>query len=394
MNRETLAIYCAGLLQGVTLVAFPAASTIITNSHDYAFSATAYGSLFIPQAILSIVASALNPSMTLKFGSKQIFIIGIIANLIAMLLLFVSILWMHHFKAAYCTLFIATAMLGLGFGLVVPTLNETLALLVPTKINFMLLILNALLGVGTALAPLLILLFVQLGFWWGLPVVMVCLLCLLLLFSLKISFPNGSVKDTFKQTTIPKRFWIFAAFALLYGIIETLNGNWASIYMKSQMDAPIKIQTLALAAFWGMVTFGRVFFALIDKFFKETTAFQLAPFIAMIAFIIITLLPSGSNFWGICTFGLAGLGCSVLLPLIISFGTIQLKTIAASVPGLIIACYLLGYGIAAFGVGPLEESAHLTLRENFLIGAVVAFILGMISFAIVQDKGEKYGHES
>jgi NAD(P)-dependent dehydrogenase (short-subunit alcohol dehydrogenase family) len=45
--------------------------------------------------------------------------------------------------------------------------------------------------------------------------------------------------------------------------------------------------------------------------------------------------------------------CSALLPLVISFGQAELKTIAASVAGGLIAFYQIGYGIAAFGVGPL-----------------------------------------
>ncbi len=36
---------------------------------------------------------------------------------------------------------------------------------------------------------------------------------------------------------LPARFWIFAAFALLYGMCETMNGNWASVYMKKQLGA-------------------------------------------------------------------------------------------------------------------------------------------------------------
>ena len=58
---------------------------------------------------------------------------------------------------------------------------------------------------------------------------------------------------------------------------------------------------------------------------------------------------------GILAFGLAGLGCSALLPLTISFGQEELTAIAASVAGGLIAFYQMGYGIAAFGVGPLQS---------------------------------------
>ena len=42
--------------------------------------------------------------------------------------------------------------------------------------------------------------------------------------------------------------------------------------------------------------------------------------------------------------------------LTISFGQEELVAMSASVAGGVIACYQLGYGIAAFGAGPLQDS--------------------------------------
>ena len=49
--------------------------------------------------------------------------------------------------------------------------------------------LNALLGLGTALAPVLVAIFVGLGFWWGLPIVSTVLLAGLLLVSVRLPSP-------------------------------------------------------------------------------------------------------------------------------------------------------------------------------------------------------------
>ena len=68
------------------------------------------------------------------------------------------------------------------------------------------------------------------------------------------------------------------------------------------------------------------------------------------------MLPDDEPALGVLAFGLAGLGCSALLPLTISFGQEELTAFAAAAAGGVIAFYQLGYGIAAFGVGPLLDS--------------------------------------
>lgn len=388
-NAEIAAVYSSGLIQGMALVAFPASSTIFTNPHQFNFSSLSYGSLFIPQAVLSIVASAFSTKLRKHYGSKLIFFYGLIANLIAMALLAISAVVMHNHFVDFGILLAATGFLGLGFGLTVPTINTMAALLYPKKVDSTILRLNALLGVGTALAPVFTALFTGLGFWWGLPVLVVILISLLLLYSLPLTLPEGKFgtsSQKSKAAPIPLRFWMFAAFALLYGIIETLNGNWVSIYMGKQQHSTIAVQSLALTAFWGMVTLGRIFFALIEKNFKDTKTYQILPFIAAGAFVLIALMPPKNEYLGVLAFGLSGFGCSALLPLTISFGSLQLKSIAASISGGVIAFYLLGYGIAAFGVGPLQDIANLSLKEIYAIGAVIALVLGVVAFIIVRPK--------
>jgi hypothetical protein len=102
------------------------------------------------------------------------------------------------------------------------------------------------------------------------------------------------------------------------------------------------------------------------------------------SFLFIASLSEGQEYLAIFAFGLVGFGCSTLLPLTISFGSKQLKSIATSIPGMVISFYLLGYGIAAFGVGPLQEVVHIGLREIYVFGAAIAFILGLISMVFIK----------
>ena len=63
-----------------------------------------------------------------------------------------------------------------------------------------------------------------------------------------------------------------------------------------------------------------------------------------------------------------------------------MSTIAASVAGLLIAFYQLGYGIAAFGVGPLENLAGLALGRIFAFTAIPALGLAVLVALLVRKK--------
>jgi predicted MFS family arabinose efflux permease len=98
------------------------------------------------------------------------------------------------------------------------------------------------------------------------------------------------------------------------------------------------------------------------------------------AFVLIALLPDEPAL-GVVAFGLAGLGCSALLPLTISFGQEELPAFSAAIAGGVIAFYQLGYGIAAFGVGPLLDNG-VELNRIYGFAAIVAACLGVWSFVL------------
>ena len=103
--------------------------------------------------------------------------------------------------------------------------------------------------------------------------------------------------------------------------------------------------------------------------------------------MLVALLPKGSTALGVVVFGVAGLGCSALLPLTISFSQEQLVALSSMVAGAVIAFYQLGYGIAAFGAGPLQ-SAGVSLSTIFGVTAVFAFALGGLSFLLARRHHE------
>ena len=382
-RTEIAAVYSAGLVQGVALVTFPAASSILTSPDYYGLTSTAYGGLFLPQAIAAILAALAGPSATRRLSVKRVFLAGLVGDLAAMSLLVASQFFIDDGQLPYAILLVATTSLGIGFGLTVPALNSFAAAFFAAAADRAVLYLNALLGLGTALAPILVAVFLGLGWWWGLPVVVALLLVGLIGFSLglPLTIPTSAETGTGSaRSALPRRFWLFAGFAVLYGVVETTNGNWATLYMTTDLSASTTQASIALTTFWAMVTVGRVLFGAIERSFPETNAYRLLPFVAAAAMGLLAILPSGDPSAGVLAFGLAGLGCSALLPLTISFGQRELAALA----GLLIAFYQMGYGLAAFGIGPLEEHAGFSLTAIFGAVAIVALAMGLLAFVVVR----------
>ena len=384
-KTESAVVNVAGLVQGIVLVTFPALSTILTENSEYGLSSTQYGDLFLPQVVTAITASLLGAGLARRISTKRVYLIGLTCSLISMGLLIASTGVKTDQSVAYPLLLIATAFLGAGFGLTVPVLNTYSSVFHRDSVDRAVLVLNALLGLGTALAPVFVAIFLGLGFWWGLPVLSAAMLVALLLFSARLPLRAGARASSAARrarSRVPVRFWFFAAFAVLYGICETMNGNWSQLDLTTRVGASATQASFALAVFWGMVTVGRVLFAAVGKWLPERVTYHILPFVLVVTFVLVAVLPRGAAGAGIAVFALAGLGCSALLPLTISFGEEELTAMSAAVAGGIIAFYQLGYGIAAFGVGPLQKTGP-TLSAIFGFTAVVAAGLAVLSFLVV-----------
>jgi MFS family permease len=390
-RAETRVVNAAGAAQGIVLVTFPAASTIFTSPHEYDLSNTQYGFLFLPQVATAITASLLGGWLSNRFSTKRVYLAGLAAGLASMVLLIISQFFESSTSVAFPLLLVATAFLGVGFGLTVPALNTLAAAFHPGNVDSAVLVLNALLGLGTALAPLFVAIFVGLGFWWGLPVMSAILLTGLLAVSLRLPLRADRAQPAEPRAArsgIPARFWVFAGFAVLYGICETVNGNWSQLDMTRELGATTTIAAFALTAFWAMVTVGRIGTAALERWLPVRVTYHILPFLLAGAFLIIAVLPKGHTALGVLAFGLAGLGCSALLPLTISFGQAQLTTIAAAMAGGVIAFYQLGYGIAAFGVGPLLDGG-VKLSSVYAASAVIAAAMGLLSFVVARSRGAR-----
>jgi hypothetical protein len=140
--------------------------------------------------------------------------------------------------------------------------------------------LNALLGLGTALAPTLVALFSALGAWWALPLLTAILLAALLIAFALNAPPSAANGAAGAPRGLPRRFWLDAAAALLFGVVETLNRNWATLCLSAERGVSATDASYALAAFWLTVTLGRVAFALVDRLLPARWVYVALPLAA------------------------------------------------------------------------------------------------------------------
>jgi len=378
-------IYVAAVVQGLALVTFPAASSIFTGADGFGFDSVRYGTMFVPQVALAILASGLAPKLARQWSLRRVLLAGLAGDIVSMTLLALSRLLLSKPDTAFGLLLVATSALGMGFGATVMALNTYAETFFPQSTDRAVLALNALLGLGTALAPVLVATVVAVGAWWLLPVAVACVL--LLIFSVALTQPLRATPAhpgpmSIDRKSLPRRFWLYATLVFLYGLLEALNGNWATLYLSGERGVSPRGAALALTAFWAMVTVGRVLIAAISRHATAGRVYVgLAVFLA-IAFQLAARAHSEAE--GIMAFAMTGLACSAILPLSISFGGYEFPSLSALVAGELIAFYQLGFGVAAFGTGPLKDLAGLSLSTIFSAGSVIAALMGTVALFVIR----------
>ena len=232
-KTESVVVNASGLVQGIVLVTFPAASTIFTEKSQYGLSSTQYGNLFLPQVATAIVASLLGAGLARRITTKRVYLLGLACSTVSMGLLIASTAVKTDESVAYPLLLVATAFLGAGFGLTVPVLNTYAAVFHPDSVDRSCSSStpcsgwvrrwhrcswpSSLVWDSGGVFPS-----SRRRCWW-------CCCC-----SVPAAVAGRGARQrrgTPGQAGLPTRFWFFAAFAVLYGICETMNGNWSQLDM-------------------------------------------------------------------------------------------------------------------------------------------------------------------
>ena len=383
-SAEIAVVYGGGLAQGLALVSFPAAATILTAADGYGLSSNQYGSIFLPLFAGSVLASLLAPTLARRRGLKTVLLTGFGCNALSMATFALSATLTGMAALAFAMVLAATGLLGIGFGATLTAINAYATSFFPHRGETAITALHTLLGTGTALAPLIVSLLAEGGAWWLLPASIAAAVVVLAGVALTqpLALPSaGGEAPTLAAAAVaralPLRFWVWIAFALLYGICETLFGNWGTVYLHQQRALPDATANLALAVFWAAVTLGRLLVAVIAARVPPLVIFRALPVLIAIALVCVAF--SSSAAFGVAAFALAGLACSACLPLSIGTASSETPRFVETVSGWMVASYMMGYGIGAFAVGPLRQLADLALSDVYLGATAIAVVLILLA---------------
>ena len=219
--------------------------------------------MFLPQVLTAVLASLLGGGLARRVGTRTVYLAGLVADLLSMALLVLSQVVVDNHGPAYALLLLATGFLGVGLRPGRPhARTRSPRRSTPTRWTARSSSSTRCSGSGPRWPPC----SSRSSLGWASGgasrYLAVVLIALLILVSLPLPLHAGARAavgtDVSSRAAIPTRFWVFATFALLYGVCETMNGNWAQIEMTRQIGASATVASLALTVFWGMVTVGRV----------------------------------------------------------------------------------------------------------------------------------------
>ena len=387
---DALTVYGTALLVGLTMVSFPASSTLLKEIKG--LSNAQYGFIFIPQIFTVIFGAITGGSLARHIGLKKILGSTLIANALAQLSLFTAVMYFSDQYTFYLVL-LATALFGLAFGLSAAPLNTYPQLIFPAKGETALVALHTVLGTGLAAGPFIVGWLSNHGWWFIYPISLVGVSILVVLFlpfchlpDYVASLKNIDVKHT-KNLKTPLYnwiLWVFLIIVVMYAFAEGTFSNWAVVYLNENRGIPLTTASLALSAFWAMIAIGRLLVSVLLIKVSSQSIWLFLPVLMIAAFFMMPFATNGLA--GILLFSLAGLACSAFFPLSVDLVTKQFPVHAALVSSIMMAALMTGVGIGSYTIGSLRS---LFPMENLYQISAVYPALVLLFITILKIKSKK-----
>ena len=346
-------LYLSALLQGLTMVSFPASSAVLTGS--LGLSSAEYGAIFLPQVALAIVGSIGGGTLAQRWGLKSLLLIALGANAASQLLLAATV-WTGSVWI-YPAVLTGTASMGLAFGVSGAPLNSYPPLFFPDASDTAVVALHSILGAGLALGPVVVAPFIAQDAWAGFPLLLAALCGATLLAALALPFPEDETDARTADSPRPVRsglFWAFVVAAVAYAFAEGTFSNWAVIYLHEARGVPEATAGIALSVFWGALVAGRLLTSVLVLRVSSQAVWVALPLLMGTTFLLLPFADGPVT--GIGLFALAGLACSSFFPLTVTLISKAFPDHVAWASSMMIAALMFGVGGGSFIFGPLRSS--------------------------------------
>jgi fucose permease len=380
--QQVAVIYAAALLQGLTMVSFPASSAVLKEMKG--FTDAQYGLIFLPQIITAILGSVAGGALARRVGLKTLLWIALIGNALSQICLGAVVLTSP--TMALGIVLAGTAFFGLAFGLSAAPLNTYPGLLFPARRDTALVALHTVLGAGLATGPLVAGWFIMRHQWVAFPVSLLMVSFVLMLAVLLTALPHEAAPAAAREAPPPTRgesplatlsLWVFGVMVILYAFAEGTFANWSVIFLHEERGIAPAQAALALSVFWAMMAVGRLLVSALLLRIPASRIWLTLPILMISAFLLLPLANSAQS--GIALFAFAGLACSAFFPVSVGLITRRFPASAALVSSLMIAALMLGVGSGSFAIGALR--AMLSLENLYRVSTLyplMAFVLAVL----------------
>jgi MFS family permease len=178
------------LFQDLTLVSFPAISTVLRQVHGV--TDAQYGLIFLPQVAMAVLGSITGGTLARRLGLKTLLLLSLAANAGSQAALGAS---NTMGGLAFASVFVGATLLGLGlgFGLAGVPLNSYPPSSSPQQRDSALVALHTALALGLAGGPLVAVRFIEAGAWVGFPLLLLATCLVLALAVVVVPFPPTDV---------------------------------------------------------------------------------------------------------------------------------------------------------------------------------------------------------
>jgi fucose permease len=370
-----IAFVALGIPDGMLGVAWPS----IRATFDQPLAAL--GQLLVAGTAGYLSGSGASGFLTDRFGTGVVMVGGAAASAAAMLAFAAAPTWP--------LLLLGSLVLGAGAGTVDAGGNAFVAL--RHGVGTMNL-LHACYGVGATLGPLAITGALSTGLSWRIPYAgMVALeLVLLAAYALTSMAWGGRRRERAAATgPVPGRWTLLAvslALFFVYTGVEVSAGQWSFTFLTVARHAPLAAAGLAVSAFWGGLTAGRVAVAAFGRRARPLPLLHLSAAITIVALALFWWSPHPAV--GLTGLVLAGVGLAPIFPALVTLTPGRVgEALAARAVGLQLGAAGSGASLGPAAIGLLlQRSGAGLLAPCLLAGSVVFAVLHVGVTALTRER--------